>query len=782
MERKRHFNQSIFHKKSILFTWILSYVLLIVVQLGISTMSYMQVYTEVETEIEHYAGLRLNNLSRGIRAKLEMIDKMLVGISLDPQVLKFLSVEGPIEGEKSYQMLQTVENIKLYTNGINFTDQVFVYFKASDMVVTSNEALTAARFFERYVADGTLTVEEWKTSLFEEGSDAYSIRRWESENAGAVVEFDQQLPLSDRYHKTAIVGVQMKEENLLDVDASQVAEYETIYVMGEGDQLICRYGESGIPQQIQYDDMTETEGTMYHYIDGEKMVETYMDVGRRGWKIVSSVRADVFWNRLARLRNISIISIVFVMLLQFAIAYYFMKKNYNPLKELIHSITENSGEEYNGAKNEYYFIQDTMKELLKEKSSIASLLKQQKGNMKMEAMIKLLKGKYENTTQARQALADVGITLGNGTFTVVVFSNEDITELFAEEPDISEKERFRLSQYILSNIVEDLSGQMASGQVVEIEDLVVCLLEVAPTSLRDWKETARSLAASVCEATMQHFRMHTIAAYGTGYQSMNGIQTSYIEAMEAMEYKQVMDAPGYPCYADISDAPSSQLYQYSLKDEQNLIEAIQDGDYERARFVLNKVFHSNFEETQYTVSVVKCFMVDIVSTIMRAVNELAASNDKMQDFSDMKSVHSLLECGSVNQLRQEADELLKQICSQVKETNGKNTKSIQEEITEFIQEHYMDVNLNVSYLGEQFSMAPSYLSKLFKAQAGQSLLDYINMVRIEKAKELLCTQTEANMDQIAAEVGYSGRITFSRLFKKYVGVTPGVYKETHNKK
>lgn len=782
MDKKRYSFGAIFQKKSILFTWILSYFLLIVVQLGIGTISYTQIYKEVETEIGHYAQLNLNSLNKGFRAKLDTVDKMLVGISLDPQVLKFLEAEAPIEGEKSYQMMQTMDSIRTYVNGVNFTENVYVYFRNSDIVVTPQEALPASRFFERYIENGTITFAQWKNSLFEENGNAYQIRQQVTANEEALLEFGQQLPISNRYYKTAVVGVQVKETVLLDVDDTQIAEHETIYVLGEGDKLVCQYGQSDIPQQIRYADMTAPSGTLHHNIDGKKMVETYTDVGLHGWKLVSCVRANIFWNKLGRLRNISIISLVLIVLLQIMIAYCFMKINYNPIKDLIHSITENSGEEYKGTKNEYYYIQDTMKDLLKEKTYIASTLRQQKGNMRTEALVKLLKGKFESAADARAALKNVGITLGEGTFVVIVFSNEDISELFIEDTDISEKERFRLSQYILSNIVEDLSGQNGVGHVAEIEDMVVCLLEIAPDAVRDWKETARALAAAVCDATMQHFHMYTAAVYGNGYQNVNQIQTSYMEALETMEYKQVMDVSGYPCYADISDAPDSRLYQYSLKDEQNLIEAIQVGDYERAKYVLEKVFQSNFTESQYSVGVVKCFMVDIVCTIMRAVNELAAGDSNVQDFSDMKSVYNLLECNNINQLQQEADELLQHICTYVKAANENSTKSIQTGIMEFIEQHYMDVNLNVNYLGEQFSMAPSYLSKQFKTQAGQSILDYINYVRIEKAKELLCQQPAANMDQIAAEVGYSGRITFSRLFKKYVGVTPGIYKETHNKK
>ena len=96
----------------------------------------------------------------------------------------------------------------------------------------------------------------------------------------------------------------------------------------------------------------------------------------------------------------------------------------------------------------------------------------------------------------------------------------------------------------------------------------------------------------------------------------------------------------------------------------------------------------------------------------------------------------------------------------------------------YIQEHYSDANLSLSYIGDALGFSPSYLSKLFKQESGRSILDYLNMVRIEKAKELLRGDNSLNLDEIAMTVGYSGRITFTRIFKKYEGITPGVYRES----
>ena len=73
-------------------------------------------------------------------------------------------------------------------------------------------------------------------------------------------------------------------------------------------------------------------------------------------------------------------------------------------------------------------------------------------------------------------------------------------------------------------------------------------------------------------------------------------------------------------------------------------------------------------------------------------------------------------------------------------------------------------------------MHQAYLSATYKEQAGEGLLEFINKVRVENAKELLQT-TDNNMPTIAGSVGYINVRTFLRVFKKYVGITPTQFKK-----
>ena len=68
---------------------------------------------------------------------------------------------------------------------------------------------------------------------------------------------------------------------------------------------------------------------------------------------------------------------------------------------------------------------------------------------------------------------------------------------------------------------------------------------------------------------------------------------------------------------------------------------------------------------------------------------------------------------------------------------------------------------------------PQYLSRMFSQEKGESFVDYLTRLRVSKAKELL--KAGRNVKETAAEVGYADANYFSRLFKKWEGLTPGEF-------
>ena len=84
-------------------------------------------------------------------------------------------------------------------------------------------------------------------------------------------------------------------------------------------------------------------------------------------------------------------------------------------------------------------------------------------------------------------------------------------------------------------------------------------------------------------------------------------------------------------------------------------------------------------------------------------------------------------------------------------------------------------DLNLESIAHNFNLSPYYFSRTFKEVMGCNLTDYINTIRIKKAKELLI-ENKMSIKEIGYTVGYSDPNYFSKVFKKYEGYSPKEYK------
>ncbi len=148
--------------------------------------------------------------------------------------------------------------------------------------------------------------------------------------------------------------------------------------------------------------------------------------------------------------------------------------------------------------------------------------------------------------------------------------------------------------------------------------------------------------------------------------------------------------------------------------------------------------------------------------------------ESTQDSQFSLLLRELSRAGTFQRLRDTVYDILAtledQLCTL---PDSRNRKMPQ--IEQYIQENYEDPTLCATSIAEQFRISASYLSRIFKADMGMGLVDYIHKLRIDAAKAAL-RNTCATMDEVAAAVGFSNRWGFIRVFKKLEGTTPGAYR------
>lgn len=98
------------------------------------------------------------------------------------------------------------------------------------------------------------------------------------------------------------------------------------------------------------------------------------------------------------------------------------------------------------------------------------------------------------------------------------------------------------------------------------------------------------------------------------------------------------------------------------------------------------------------------------------------------------------------------------------------------ELCRKIEEQYSS-NLTVQKMAEEMFVTPAYLGQVFKKKLDMSFNDYLHMVRINKAKELLQSDV-LSIAQISEKTGYKTIDHFYRKFKEIMGVTPKEFRES----
>ena len=84
--------------------------------------------------------------------------------------------------------------------------------------------------------------------------------------------------------------------------------------------------------------------------------------------------------------------------------------------------------------------------------------------------------------------------------------------------------------------------------------------------------------------------------------------------------------------------------------------------------------------------------------------------------------------------------------------------------------------LSLEEMAKEVGISPYYLSKLFKESEGINYIEYVTKLRMDYAKKELLTK-EKSIKEICSDAGYGDPNYFSRIFKKWTGVTPTEYKD-----
>ena len=144
---------------------------------------------------------------------------------------------------------------------------------------------------------------------------------------------------------------------------------------------------------------------------------------------------------------------------------------------------------------------------------------------------------------------------------------------------------------------------------------------------------------------------------------------------------------------------------------------------------------------------------------------------------DISSLYKLIDNATqVKEIQNLLEEVAESVVHRINRYNKKNINQILQKAMDYICENYT-VSITLNELAEHTYVSTYYLSRMFKKELGKNFVEYLNEVRIEKAKELL-KDNKYKTYEVAELVGIQDPHYFSKIFKKYVNMTPTEYKDS----
>lgn len=208
-------------------------------------------------------------------------------------------------------------------------------------------------------------------------------------------------------------------------------------------------------------------------------------------------------------------------------------------------------------------------------------------------------------------------------------------------------------------------------------------------------------------------------------------------------------------------------------DDRELSIQLQAGERDRALELLGKCMR-RLEERDASAHRFVLFAQEIASKIEKSL--LFYQLDTKPFMERHVPSDRIGKCTAIGQLERLLTHMIEDGCMLVREKKARQDP-VKDFVLDYIVTHYRE-DLSLETVADQLQMSRSYLSTYFRDKTGMTFTDYLNALRMSKAKDLLNSGEDIRISEVAAEIGYRNVNSFIRMFKKICGVTPGEYRRT----
>jgi YesN/AraC family two-component response regulator len=554
------------------------------------------------------------------------------------------------------------------------------------------------------------------------------------------------------------------------VNSNNTQSEGSIFIITRGGDVISHKDKSLVSRNIRKLNFISsimkrrsTEGFLVSKIENKRSLVTYLKTDFNNWIYVGVFPLNNLMGAVTALRFQTMGIVLILVVAGIGLSFLISRKIYLPVENLVQQIKRRGLKLDQNHPNEMSFISNAFDTIINEEEHLSDALAKNQRNIREHYLLGLLRGDYTGENSGD------GVEDETLSFIHVVCALITIDQYRKFRSNHSETEQTNMKSYILK-VMEEICGDSFQYIGLSLERERMALVLSWREEQLNWREKMEESFRKIQTEISNALNLSLSVGIGLCHEGKTGIKLSYNEAQEEIKHK-MMAGYGQIGFWQTSNQQQTNYY-YPLALEKHILNHLSLGHQEHIVKAVDDLFREIKSKPDLSYDninqIFNQFLGNIVKYLVESHIKISAVfGENYNIYQDLASQETL----------DEIREWLIHICTrifeyrQIPKAKGKNHIA---NILDYIHQNYhQDIDINT--LAEYVGLSYSHVRKIFYDETGENIVNYINNLRINEAKQML-RQSNLSINEIAANLGYNNRQSFTRFFKKYEGITPGDYR------
>jgi len=493
-----------------------------------------------------------------------------------------------------------------------------------------------------------------------------------------------------------------------------------------------------------------------------------------GWTYVYEDRSDISALKVNNLLKTVFPILLILFSLSVSLSIYISNYIYRPIRNLMLSVLDSSISHYCIAQYKYHneveYLSSSFSQALTVNDELSNTLDGIVPVMENQLILDVLSGRNTSNDSVEDSLAHINSKLcGSGQFVMLA-----VLLIHNSSYSVSEIET-TIYSISIKNIIRKVISDDLHVRIVVVENGIwAVLLKFNETCSQEAIKSHISTFMNAVRGSIQENDFYVQVGVGRVKGSFIDIFQSYKEALRSINFAKYLDSSQ-------NDGDSQGIIDHNTFDSEHVKAQIEqitadaaDGD---AAGALAKAIHTldGITSSSHTHSELT-FGLQAFMDILYGMHLQYGIADNDPIFVDVGETIDFKSLQDPEDMTKRVEAACTRHVAILCKYFAKRQNKLIYQAQKYIDENYANGFLSQNEVAHYIGVNASYLSTLFNTVLQTRFTEYLNIRRVEKAKMHLA-QMDLSIKQITSQDGFNSVQNFTRVFKRFVGLSPGQYRE-----